>query len=147
MQEGAEALQSGRVDIGLSWTQVPAQAYMGANFDLDILPIDDPGLLEMLKGMGYYESAIPANAYPFITEDVPTVAQTEFLVASPHMPDDIVYYVMKAVFNHKEVLEAAGGGSYLAPESIAESIAIGQGMGVPFHPEALRFYREMGWID
>jgi hypothetical protein len=147
MQEGAEALQSGRVDIGLSWTQLPSQTYMGVTFDLDILPIDDPGLLQMLKGMGYYEATIPADAYPFLTEDVSTVAQLEFLVASLHMPDDIVYDVVKAVFNHKEVLEAAGAGAYLTPEAIAESIAIGEGMGVPFHPEALRFYKEMGWIE
>jgi hypothetical protein len=147
MQEGAEALQSGRVDIGISWTQLPSQAYMGVTFDLDILPIDDPGLVQMLKEMGFYEATIPANAYQFISEDVPTVAQLEFLVASPHMPDDIVYDVVKAVFNHKEVLEAAGAGAYLTPEAIAKSTTIGEGMGVPFHPEALRFYRDMGWIE
>jgi len=147
MQEGAEALQSGRVDIGISWTQIPSQAYMGVNFDLDILPIDDPGLVQMLEDIGFYEATIPADTYPFLTEDVPTVAQLEFLVVSPYVADDIVYCVLEAVFNHQEILEAANASSHLTPEAIAESITIGGRMGVPFHPEALRFYRDIGWIE
>jgi TRAP transporter TAXI family solute receptor len=144
--DGVEALQSGRIDVGLSWAEVPAQAYIGVTSNLKLMPINDPGLVQMLKDLGFYQATIPAKTYPFVTEDVPTVAQTEFLAVRPDMPEDIVYYTLKALFNNKGILSAAGAGSKLTPEAIAASMITSQEIGVPFHPGALRFYREMGWI-
>ena len=116
---------------------------------MKLLPVDDPGLVEMLKAMGHYETTIPAGTYPFVTEDVPTLASTSHLAVNPDMPEDIVYYVLKAVFNHKDMLIAvqADFEGQLTAEAVAESVAISQVTGIPFHPGALKFYREMGWIE
>jgi TRAP transporter TAXI family solute receptor len=147
--EGAEALQAGRADIGLSWCGIPNPPFMGVTFDLKLLPIDDPGLVEMFKALGYYEATIPAGTYPFVTEDIPTMAETEFLAVRPDMPEDIVYYTVKALFNHKDILVAthAEFESQLTPEAVAASLVISQRTGVPFHSGALKFYREMGWVE
>jgi len=135
---GPEALQSGRIDTGLSWAELPCPVYLGVTFDLKLLPIDDPGLIEMLKTMGYYETTIPAGTYPFLAEDVSTVASTSHLAVRPDMPEDIVYYVVKAVFNQKDLLIAAQAdfADQLTPEAVAESAAISQVTGIPFHPGA-----------
>jgi TRAP transporter TAXI family solute receptor len=147
--EGVEALQSGRIDMGISWSGIPCPPYMGVTFDLKLLPVDDPGLVEMLKAMGYYEVTIPADTYNFITEDIPTVASASHLATPPEMSEDIVYYTLKALFNHKDFLIAAHADftDQLTPEAVAESVAISQITGIPFHPGALRFYQEMGWIE
>jgi TRAP transporter TAXI family solute receptor len=147
--DGVEALQSGRIDTGISWSGLPCPAFMGVTFDLKLLPIDDPGLVETLKAMGYYETVIPAGTYPFLTEDLPTVASTSHIAVRPDMPEDIVYYVLKAVFNQKDLLIAAQTDfeDQLTPEAVAASVAISQVTGIPFHPGALKFYREMGWIE
>jgi len=146
---GVEALQSGRIDTGISWSELPSPPYMGVTFDLKLLPIDDPGLVEMLEAIGYYQATIPAGTYPFVTEDIATVASTSHLAVRPDMPEDIVYYVLKAVFNQKDFLIAAQADfeDQLTPEAVAESVAISQVTGMPFHPGALKFYREMGWIE
>jgi TRAP transporter TAXI family solute receptor len=148
-QEGAEALQSGRLDIAFGWSGMPSPPYMGVNFDLKLLPVDDPGLVEMLSVFGHYEATIPADTYPFLTEDVPTVAETEILAVRPDMPEDVVYYTVKALFNHTDILVAAHSGfkSQLNAEAVAAAVAISQTTGIPFHPGALKFYREMGWIE
>jgi uncharacterized protein len=145
--EGVEALQSGRVDVGLSWSEMPSKAYIGVTSDLKLMPLDDPELVQMLKGLGFYEATIPAGTYPFVTKNVPTVAQTEFLAVRPDMPEDVVYYTLKAIFNNKDILTAAAANLMLTREKITESLVIGKDTGVPFHPGALRFYREMGWIE
>jgi TRAP transporter TAXI family solute receptor len=147
--EGVEALQSGRIDIGMSWSGLPCPPYMGVTFDLDILPIDDPGLVESLKAIGYFETTIPADTYPFISADVPTVASTSHLAVRPEISDDIVYYVTKAVFDQKDFLIAsqADFAGQLTPETVAASFDISQVTGIEFHPGALKYYREMGWID
>ncbi len=148
--DGAEALQSGRVDIGLSWTAVPCPAYMGVTFDIKLLPIDDPDLFQLFDEMGFGEATIiPAGAYPFVTEDIPTASETSHLVARPDLPEDVVYYSLKALFNQKDFLSAtiAEFESQMTAEAIANSWAISQRIGIPFHPGALRFYQEMGWIE
>jgi TRAP transporter TAXI family solute receptor len=146
--EGAEALQSGRVDIGLTWSGLPCPAYLGVTSNVKLLPIDEPGLVQMFKELGYYEVTIPAGTYPFVTKDIPTLAETSHLVAKPDLPEDVVYYSLKAIFNHKDILVAAAPGSEneITPEAIAASVARSQESGVPYHPGALKFYREMGWI-
>jgi TRAP transporter TAXI family solute receptor len=148
-QEGFEALQTGRVDIGLSWTGLPSPPYMGVTFDLKLLPVDDPGLVQMFKELGYYEATIPASTYSFLTEDIPSVAEMQFLAVRPDMPEDVVYYTTKAIFNHKDILVAtyAEFESQLTPEAIAASVALSQETGIPFHPGALKFYQEMGWVE
>jgi len=148
-QEGAEALQSGRVDSACGWSGIPSPPFMGVTFDLKLLPVDDPGLVEMLSVYGHYEATIPADTYPFSTEDIPTVAETELLAVRPDIPEDIVYYTVKALFNHNDILVAAHADfeSQLTAEAVAASVAISQRTGIPFHPGALKFYREMGWIE
>jgi TRAP transporter TAXI family solute receptor len=148
--DGAEALQSGRVDIGLTWTSIPCPAYMGVTSDIKLLPIDEPDLVQLFNEMGFYEAAvIPAGSYPFVTEDIPTVSETSHLVARPDLPEDVVYYSLKALFNQKDFLAAtiAGFESEMTAEAIANSWAVSQRSGIPFHPGALRFYQEMGWIE
>lgn len=148
--DGAEALQSGRVDIGVSWTSPPCPAYMGVTSGIKLLPIDDPGLVQLFNEMGFYETAVmPAGIYPFVIEDVPTVSETSHLVASPDLPEDVVYYVLRALFNQKDYLAATitGFNSEMTAEAIANSWEISQISGIPFHPGAEKFYREQGWIE
>jgi TRAP transporter TAXI family solute receptor len=146
---GVEALQSGRIDMGMSWSGLPCPAYMGVTFDLKLLPVDDPGLVEMLKTMGYYETTIPVGTYPFLTEDIPTVASISHLATRPEVPEDIVYYTLKALFNQKDLLVATHVDfeDQMTPEAVGKSFAISQVTGIPFHPGALKLYREKGWLE
>lgn len=146
---GPEALQAGSIDTAFIWTGMPNPPYMGVTFDLKLLPIDDPGLVDMFKELGFYEVTIPAGTYPFVTEDISTMGDTEFLVVRPDMPEDIVYYTVKALFNHKDILIAANTEfeSQMAPEAVAASLAQIEQSGLPVHPGALKFYREMGWVE
>ena len=147
--EGVEALQAGRIDIGFSWSSLPSPILMGVTFDLKLLPVDDPGLVQMLQTLGYDKATIPAGTYPFVTQDIASVTDYEFLTVRPDIPDDVVYYTLKALFNHKDILAAATANieEQLAPEAIANSLKVMEQSGVPTHPGALKFYREMGWLD
>ena len=146
---GVEALQTGRIDIGLSWSGIPNPPLMGTTFDLKLLPIDDPGLVEIFESLGYYQAIIPAGTYPFVTEDVMTMAETEFLAARPDVPEDVVYSTLKALFKNKYILVAAHNdfGEEMKSEAIAETIAVVEKAGIAIHPGALKYYREQGWID
>jgi len=144
-----EALQAGTIDMGFSWGPVPWPVLMGVTFDLELLPFGDPGLVQFCKSLGYDEAVIPAGSYPFVNEDIPSVTDYEFLVTRPDMPDDIVYYTLKALFSHQDMLIAVSANveEQLSPAAIANSLKVMEQSGVPIHPGALKFYREMGWLD
>lgn len=146
---GVEALQAGRIDIAFVWSGIPSPPYMGVTFDLKLLPVDDPGLVQMFEEFGFYEATIPAGTYPFVTEDIPTMGEIQPLAAHPGLPEDIVYYAVKALFNHKDILIAAHAEfeSQLTPEAVATFLARAEQFSLPIHPGALKFYQEMGWAE
>lgn len=148
-QESVESLQAGRTDMGFTFGPVPSPTLMAATFDLRYLPLSDPGLVGMLEGYGCVPAVIPAGMYPFVTADVPTVMTVESLVARPDIPDDVVYEVCAAVFDHLDILSAAHPSAtvLLTPENIASAVALAQSNDQPYHPGALRYYRDCGWID
>jgi len=144
-----ESLQAGRTDMGFTFGTMPSPALTGATFDLRYLPLSDPGLVSMLEGYGCVPAVIPAGTYRFLTADVPTVMTIESLVARPDIADDVVYGVCEAVFKHLDVLAAAHPSAVvlLTPEYVASAVALAQSNDEPYHPGALRYYRDRGWID
>ena len=147
--EGVEALQSGRVDMGFTYGALPNPAYMGAEFDLGLLDIADPGLVQALEAYGCVPGTIPAGTYPFVDADVTTVGTQESFVTRPDMPDDIVYAVCEAMFAHQDVLLTAhpASGRQLTPEAIAAAVVFAEKNGLSFHPGALKYFRDQGWLD
>lgn len=146
---GPEALQAGKIDTAFVWTGIPSPPYMGVTFNLGLLPVDDPGLVEMFGELGFYEDTIPAGTYPFVTEDIPTMADIQFLAVRPDLPEDVVYYAVKALFKHKDILIAAHAEfeSQLTPEAVVAMLEKAERFGLPVHPGALKFYQEMGWVE
>lgn len=147
--EGMDALESGRVDVGFTYASVPHPTYMGVDFDVRLLGISDPGLLELLETYGCSPTVIPAGAYPFVKSDVPTAFAQESLVTRPDMPDEIVYEVCRAVFDHLDILLAAhpSSGRQLTPEGVASAIALAEKLGQSYHPGALKYFRDKGWLN
>jgi len=147
--EGVEALQSGRTNMGFTCGPVPAPALMGATFDLRLLPVSDPGLVSLLGELGCVPATIAAGTFPFMTADVDTVMSTESLVARSQLQDNVVYDVCEAVFKHIDLLVAAHAptAKMLTPEAIAEAVARAELGNLTYHPGALAYYRDRGWIE
>jgi TRAP transporter TAXI family solute receptor len=146
--EGVEALEAGRIDAGITWGSLPQPALMGVSSNVKLLPVSDPGLVAHLEGLGCVPAMIPAGTYPFVTDDVATVAAPQYFVARPEMPDDVVYEVLKAIYDHAELLYSVHpeARSLLAPEGVSHAMDIARRSGDVFHPGALKYYRERGWI-
>src|SRR5262249_13902581 len=84
-------------------------------------------------------SVIAAGTYRSLTKDYPTIGLYNFAVAHKDLSEDLVYRVIKAVFdNHADLVKAHP----LAKETVPENID--RNMLLPLHPGALRYYRERG---
>ena len=146
---GVEALRSGRIDLGLTFCGTPNANFTGYTGDLILLSIDDPGLVDMLSEWGFAPGTIPAGAYPFTHSDVPTMTTKSSLSTRPDMADDVVYDVLEAMFNYPDVsmLSQSATAQAVTPDSIRTAISLAERSGEAYHPGALRFFDDRGWLE
>lgn len=90
-------------------------------------------------GAPYIAATIPAGTYQGQDEDVPTVAVVNFLVTHDGVDEETAYQMTKLLFENLETLAAA----HNAAAAIDLQKAI-EGMPIPLHPGAERYYREQG---
>jgi TRAP transporter TAXI family solute receptor len=144
--ESAGALKDGKVDAFIWSGGVPTPALQdlaatpGLTMALlahgDLLP-----LLERNHGRGLYRAAvIPAGSYRGVEADTAVVGVTNVLVASSSLDEALVYDIVRVLFERKDALVAAHPEArHLAVPPGAESSP------APFHPGAVRYFRDHGW--
>ncbi|MGH6761817.1 MAG: TAXI family TRAP transporter solute-binding subunit [Phyllobacterium sp.] len=92
-------------------------------------------------GAPYLPVTIPANTYDGQTEDVQTAAVGNFLITHEGVSDETAYQMTKLLFENLEALSAA----HAAAKAIDPAKAL-DGMPVPLHPGAERYYKEKGLL-
>lgn len=92
-------------------------------------------------GAPYVPGVIPAGTYQGQDQDVPTAAIVNFLVTHDGMAEETVYQMTKLLWDNLPALRSA----HSAANAMKLENAI-QGMPVPLHPGAERFYKEKGLI-
>jgi uncharacterized protein len=84
-------------------------------------------------------SRIPAGIYPTLLRHYQTVGLYNFAVAHADLPNDLVYQVVKAVFeNHEQMMEVHAAAAETIPANIERNTFL------PLHPGAIRYYRQIG---
>jgi len=88
-------------------------------------------------GLPYVPVLIPAGTYDGQAEDVQTAAVGNFLVTHDGVSDETAYQMTKLLFENLDQMAAA----HAAAKGIDIAKAI-EGMPVPLHPGAERYYKE-----
>lgn len=138
-------LQDGRIDAFFYTVGHPngniKEATAGRR-KVRFVPITKIGAL-LKKSPFYARSVIPIADYPGAgnKEDVPTFGVKATLVTSLAVPENVVYAVTKEVFeNFDDFKSLHPAYSTLTVQSMLE------GLTAPFHPGALKYYKEAGLI-
>jgi len=87
----------------------------------------------------YQPKMIPAGTYDGQDADVPTAAITNILVSHEKVSDDVAYQMTKLIFENLNHLSSA----HSAAKDIKLETAT-EGLPIPLHPGAERFYKEAG---
>ena len=82
---------------------------------------------------------LPANSYPHQAERIRTIAQSNLLAVTADVPDEHVYRVLETLYDHLGYLHAF----HAATRAMTLQGAL-DGLPVPLHPGAVRFYRARG---
>lgn len=140
--EAADQLKDGVIDAAFLTAGIPTAAVqdIAAVRDIRILPIPAPVLARLRERYPYYTpQTIPPNTYRGHAEAVPTAAVMAMLITRADLPEDLVYELTRALWENVAVLhQAHARGRDIRPETAR------QGMPIPMHAGALRYYRERG---
>lgn len=110
---------------------------LAANTEIILIAIPPETMTKL--GAPFRRGAIPANSYPSQTADVATALVPYFLATRADLPEDRVFALTKAVFDHLTELAAA--------EPAARAIRLEgapRGLPVPLHKGAAKYFREKG---
>jgi TRAP transporter TAXI family solute receptor len=99
-----------------------------------------PEIVEAI-GAPFLPATIPAGTYEGQAADVPTAAVGNFLITHAEVSEETAYAMTKLLFENLDRLGAA----HAAAKAIDPGKAL-EGMPVPLHPGAERYYREAGLL-
>jgi len=113
-----------------------------ATCDAHLVNATGPAIDKLVADNSYYRTAtIPAGMYNN-SEDIKTFGVGATFVSSAAVPNDVVYVVVKAVFENfdqfKKLHPAFG---HLDPKEM-----IKDGLSAPLHDGAVKYYKEKGWM-
>lgn len=142
--QAVDAMKDGKVDAFFWNGGVPTSAVLdlmhSPGTPARILPLDEtlPALHKAHGDAVYYRASIPKAVYG-LPADVPVVAVSNLLVVSETMSEALAHDITKVLFEEQPTLATIHP---QARELALESAT--KGATVPFHPGAIRFYRERG---
>jgi uncharacterized protein len=140
--ESVELIKNRQLDATLQSAGLGVASIRDLATSVKIVVVSVPADVVAKVGDAAYQPAvIPANTYVGQTVDVPTAAIPNFLVSHSGVSDDVAYQMTKALYDNLDTLYAA----HNAARAIKRENAT-QGMPVPLHPGAIRYYREVGLV-
>ena len=107
-----------------------------------LVDVTGPEIDKLIADNSYYRKAtIPAGMYNN-ADDVTTFGVGATFVTSADVPEDVVYVVVKAVFeNFDQFKKLHPAFANLKPEEM-----IKDGLSAPLHDGAAKYYKEQGWM-
>ena len=141
----AEALRNGKIDAFFVVAGYPTGSLveLASAADIKLVPIDGAAADALTEKYGFFaKSDIPEGAYEGVAT-TPTVAVGAQWFTSAKEDDELIYQITKALWNEKsrKLLDVG----HAKGKSITLETAL-NGVGVPLHPGAERFYKEVGMI-
>ncbi|TWO69141.1 TAXI family TRAP transporter solute-binding subunit [Caenimonas sedimenti] len=144
--QAGDKLKDGALDAFFFVGGAPAGAIAelaSSGAGIELLPISGPQAESLRKGSPYFAvDTIAAGTY----KDVPavqTLAVGAQLVTSAKVPTETVYEITKAMYSDATQKTLAAGhakGKFITKENAV------QGVGIPYHPGAEKFYKEAGLL-
>ena len=141
-EDSKESLKDGKIDAAFIVAGAPTTAIteLATTNGVYLLNIDGALRDEIMSECPYYTALeIPAGTYPGQDAPVETITVKATIIVSADLPEDTVYRMTAAIFDHAEdIAKENAKGAELSLDTATA------GMAAPFHEGAARYYREHG---
>lgn len=143
--QSSVALKQGKIDGMNTPAGAPVSAVSSVYNDLGplkvtLLEFSDEDLYIIQKEYPIWSRyIIKAHTYPRQTKDIHTIAQPNLIVTHVDTPEEVVYLLIKTMYENLSFLNSVNKGTLSL--SLENGI---DGLNIPLHKGAIRFYQEMG---
>jgi len=140
--ESAEAYKDKHIDAFIVTAGIPNAGIMDVATQNEIRILNIPADVAAKLTQKYPFLAavkVPANTYKGQTAEVSTVAVNAVLIAGSSLKEEMVYNLTKALFENQADLAAA----HAKGKELNMKTAV-TGVSIPFHPGAVKYYKEKG---
>ena len=144
-QQAADKLKDNALDAFFSVSGWPlgAIAELAATTGIDLVPIDGPEAENLVKAYSFFATdEIPDGAYKGVN-GVKTVSVNAIWATSSKQPEPLIYGITAALWNPstRRLLDSGH-----AKGRVIKLDTATQGLGIPLHAGAEKFYKEKGLI-
>lgn len=144
-KESAEAIQNGTLDGCFITAGVPNAALQELAFTagLSLIPVSGPEAEAVMAKYGYYtRTTIPGGTYKGTDEDCPALSIKATLAVNASLDEATVYDMTKTLFENLNEL----GNAHAKGKEVSAAAAV-TGVSVPFHPGAVKYFKEQGLMN
>ena len=144
--EQSQALCDGNIDAFFYTVGHPSGAIKEATTSCDsvLVEVDNKATRKLINDNPYYQKAvIPGGMYRGSDDGVKTFGVAATFVSSTDVSDEVVYQVVKAVFENFDSFKRL----HPAFANLEKEEMVSDALSAPLHPGAARYYKEAGLID
>jgi TRAP transporter TAXI family solute receptor len=143
--EQAQALADNKIDAICFTVGHPSGTIQEATTTVDakLISVAGPEVDQLVGSNPFYTKAvIPGGMYRGTDDDVETFGVRATFVTSSEVPDEVIYEVVKAVFENFEDFKKL----HPAFASLEKEEMIESALSAPLHPGAEKYYKEAGLL-
>jgi hypothetical protein len=144
-QIGLDAITDGKADVFMNARNLGDSLVKEISSKRPLLWIDGERatIQKAADTFDFKADMVEKGTYAFLDKDYPTVRMWVALLAGAHVADEVVYKYVKAVAENEERVQSIGGS---LKTSFTTAKMVVNPSNLPFHPGALRYYREKGLV-
>jgi uncharacterized protein len=143
--EVADRLIDGQIDAGFTTAGYPTSSIINIATvrDVVLIPVDSEAAEKLVEEVPYYGiTEIPSGMYKGIDEPVMALATPALWICQAELDEELVYNLTKVLWENVNILvQVHAQGKNIKPETALN------GMAVPLHPGAEKYYKEVGLVD
>ncbi len=140
--DGSRAVRDRLTDCQFFLSGVPAAdiTNLCTSTKVRFLEIDEEHQRIIEKAYPFlYKETLPANTHPGQTKPVQGIGENTVFIVHKEVPDEVVYKMMKVIYEHNDELAVVHKGALQFTHENAK-----RGVTMPFHPGAVKYYKEIG---
>jgi len=141
---GIDDLKDGKVDMQIISTVHPDGRLIDLHRSRPIvwLPVTAGVLRDISPAFEMRVVSLPKSTYSFMTDDQPTLETFAAMLSGTHMTNDTAYKIARSMGENIEKMRKIHPAlADLGPQTLVMKSSL-----VEYHPGALRYYREKGWV-